>query len=118
MYSDSPCVGAKKVDVTPTRGLNKSTGRELVGADVNREVRREQLSNAVRPITGMNAQQFDQAGRRTRLTAEAQRRCRSLDEALPHAEQTERRAQGTSALAASQLELYALRKQYRDLGCD
>lgn len=58
-YSDSPCVGAQKVDVTPTHGMNKSTGCEWMGSDVRREVFREQLSDAVRPITGMNAQQLE-----------------------------------------------------------
>lgn len=117
-YSDSPCVGAQKVDVTPTRGMNKSTGRELTGADVRREVFREQLSDAVRPITGMNAQQLDQAGRRMKLSSEAQVACRQLDQALPLAEQAERAAQGSSALKAQQLELFKLRKRYRELGCD
>lgn len=117
-YSDSPCVGAQKVDVTPTRGMNKSTGRELTGSDVRREVFREQLSDAVRPITGMNAQQLDQAGRRMKLSSEAQVACRQLDQALPLAEQAERTAQGASALKAQQLELFKLRKRYRELGCD
>jgi len=27
-YSDAPCLGAQKVDVQPTRGLNKSSGTE------------------------------------------------------------------------------------------
>ena len=54
-YSDSPCVGAQKVNVTPKRGMNKSTGRELTGSDLRREVFREQLSDAVRLITGMDA---------------------------------------------------------------
>lgn len=112
-YSDSPCVGAQKVDVTPTRGLNKSTGRELTGSDVRREVFREQLSDAVRPITGMNAQQLDQAGRRMKLSSEAQVACLQLDQALPLAEQA---AQGASALKAQQLELFKLRKRYRELG--
>jgi len=117
-YSDSPCVGAQKVDVTPTRGMNKSTGRELTGSDVRREVFRDQLSDAVRPITGMNAQQLDQAGRRMKLSSEAQVACRQLDQALPLAEQAERAAQGSSALKAQQLELFKLRKRYRELGCD
>lgn len=117
-YSDSPCVGAQKVDVTPTRGMSKSTGRELTGSDVRREVFREQLSDAVRPITGMNAQQLDQAGRRMKLSSEAQVACRQLDQALPLAEQAERAAQGSSALKAQQLELFKLRKRYRELGCE
>ena len=117
-YSDSPCVGAQKVDVTPTRGMNKSTGRELTGADVRREVFREQLSDAVRPITGMNAQQLDHAGRRMKLSSEAQVACRQLDQALPLAEQAERAAQGSSGLKAQQVELFKLRKRYRELGCE
>jgi hypothetical protein len=71
VYSDSPCLGARKVDVEPTRGADKSTGKERVGSDVRREQQREGLANAVKPITGMNAKQFDVATNRTKLTAEA-----------------------------------------------
>lgn len=117
-YSDSPCLGAKKVDVTPTRGLDKSSGRELTGAGVQRERQREQFSDAVRPITGMDAQQFQQAGRRMKLSADAQRQCQILDRTMPGAEEAERRAQGTPDLKAAQLGLYKLRKQHRDLGCE
>ena len=117
-YSDSPCLGAKKVDVTPTRGLDKSSGRELTGADAQRERQREQFSDAVRPITGMDPQQFQQAGRRMKLSADAQRQCQVLDRTMPGAEDTERRAQGTPDLKAAQLSLYKLRKQHRDLGCE
>ncbi|MEK8086891.1 hypothetical protein WNB94_10760 [Aquabacterium sp. A3] len=85
-YADSPCVGAQKVDVTPTRG--------------------------------MNAQQLDQAGRRMKLSAEAQVACRRLDHALPRAERAEQAARGSSALQARQLELFKLRKRYRELRCD
>ncbi|OYU45296.1 MAG: hypothetical protein CFE44_08220, partial [Burkholderiales bacterium PBB4] len=41
-YSDTPCVGATKVDVPPTRGLNTSSGREWVGAAVRRAQSHEQ----------------------------------------------------------------------------
>lgn len=34
VYSDSPCVGARKIDVEPTRGVSKLSGRERVGRDV------------------------------------------------------------------------------------
>ena len=116
-YSDSPCLGAKKLDVTPTRGMNKSTGRELIGSDVEREQRREQIAEGIKPLTGMNAQQMDQFGRRMQLSSEAQQACRRLDQALPVAEQSERAAQGTSELPAAQLRLLRLRQQFRDLRC-
>ena len=117
-YSDSPCLGAKKIDVTPTRGLNASSGRELTGSDVQRERQREQISEAVRPITGMNSDQFAQSGRRSALSVEAQRECRKLDHDLPDAEQNEVAAQGTTQLKSAQLTLFQLRKRYRELGCE
>ena len=96
----------------------KALAAYFISSDVRREVFREQLSDAVRPITGMNAQQLDQAGRRMKLSSEAQVACRRLDHALPRAEQAERAAQGASALKAQQLELFKLRKRYRELGCE
>ena len=117
-YSDSPCLGATKVDVTPTRGLNKSTGRELLGADVRREQTHEQFAEAFKPVTGMNAQQLDKFGRRLQLTAEAQRRCQELDRLLPQAEQAERSALDPTQTKFAQANLFTLRKQYRDLRCE
>lgn len=117
-YSDSPCVGATKVDVTPTRGLNKSTGKEAVGADVRREQTREQIAEAVRPLTGMSSQQFDRSGRRMKLSADAQQECRRLDRTLPLAEQAERAAQGSPALKSAQVRLFNLRKRFRDIRCE
>jgi len=117
-YSDTPCVGATQVDVTPTRGLNTSSGRERVGADVRREQSHEQFAAAVRPVTGLSEQALAQRGRRQQLTAEAQQACGRLDQALPLAEQSERAAKGTGDVKAAQLKLYGLRKQFRDLRCE
>lgn len=58
-----PGAGAQKVDVTSMRRMSMFTACELTGSDARREAFREQLSLAVRPITGMNVQQLDQAGR-------------------------------------------------------
>lgn len=117
-YSDSPCLGATKVDVTPTRGLNKSTGRELVGTDVRREQTREQVADAIRPLTGMSAQQLDKFVRRMQLSGDAQRQCRELDHELPWAEQSERTATDPAQLKSTQIRLLNLRKQYRELRCE
>ena len=117
-YSDSPCLGATKVDVTPTRGLNKSTGRELVGADVRHEQTREQFADAIRPMTGMSPQQLDKFGRRLQLTGDAQRQCRELDRELLQAEQAKRSAQDPTQVKSVQVRLFALRKQYRELRCE
>lgn len=117
-YSDAPCVGATKVDVTPTRGLDKSTGQQRQGADVQRERHREQIAEIIRPVTGMTAQQLEQFGRRSKLTPEAQKECRRLDGALPQAEQAERAARGNSERQAAEQTLFKLRQQFRELSCE
>lgn len=117
-YSDSPCLGAKKVAVEPTRGLNKSSGRELQGSDVRNERFREGMAEAIKPLTGMNAQQVDQFGRRQRLSPEAQRQCRGLDQQIPMAEAAEAAAKADAELKAAQKRLFELRAAYRKQSCD
>lgn len=116
VYSDSPCLGAVKVDVEPTRGADKSTGQPRVGADVQRERQREALAEGIRPVTGMNAKQFEVATRRMKLGSEAQAECRKLDGEIPAAEADESRAMGSDRQVA-QARLLKLRQQFRDLRC-
>ena len=115
-YSDSPCLGAKKIDVEPTRGLNKSSGSERTGKDVSREVQREQFADAVKPVTGMTPKQFETAGKRQKLEPNAQRQCQSLDASIPYQEKQEALAP-SSARHQLQTELLNLRSEYRRLGC-
>lgn len=117
-YSDAPCLGAKKLEVEPTRGMNKSTGKALQGRDVRNEHVREGFAEMVRPITGMDARQLDKAGRRQRLSPEAQRQCRVLDQQLPAIEATERAAKSAPEVAAAQQRLLDLRVSYRKLRCE
>lgn len=116
VYSDEPCLGAERLAIEPTRGLDKSTGRELSGADVQRERRRESMADAIRPITGIDAKQFETATRRHQLTAEAKAECRALDREIASFEKSERA--GSAANPASvQGVLLALRRRHRELGC-
>lgn len=116
-YSDSPCLGAKKLEVEPTRGMNKSSGREMQGQDVRNEHFREGLAEAVKPLTGMDARQLDQFGRRQRLSPEAQRQCQALDRLLPQAEAAESAAKTGTELTSAQKRLFELRSAYRNLRC-
>jgi hypothetical protein len=117
VYSDSPCLGAQRLDVEPTRGMDKSSGRSRVGADVQRERINEAVATAVRPITGMSADQFEVARRRVSLPAAQQRACKQLDQAIPSAEAEERAAPPGPSLAAAQRKLYDLRVAYRNGRC-
>ncbi len=116
-YSDAPCLGATKIDVEPTRGLNKSSGRELIGNDVRREQNREIVAEAIRPITGMDAKQLDGRGRRMNLSPDAQRECRLLDTEIPTTERKEKRAVHTKDLIDVQEQLFELRHRFRTLRC-
>lgn len=116
VYSDSPCLGAQKIDVEPTRGLNKSTGRELIGSDVRQEKHRENMAAAIQPITGMNSKQFETYGRRMKLTSEVQKECKHLDIKIPIAEQEEKLTK-SDKLANSQSVLFGLRKRFREIKC-
>jgi hypothetical protein len=114
-YSDAPCLGAKKIDVEPTRGLT-STGKETAGADVQRERFNEGMAEAIRPLTGKSAKQLQVDGKRLSLTAPAQAECRQLDAAIPAAEQKERVAD-TRSRPAVQQELLTLRQRFIQLRC-
>jgi hypothetical protein len=116
VYSDSPCLGAEKLEVEPSRGLNAASGKERVGPDVQRELRREGMANALKPITGMDAKQFETTGRRMQLSVDAQRECRELDKSIPAAEVAERDA-AKEDLSAVQQRLFVLRTRYRELRC-
>jgi hypothetical protein len=117
-YSDVPCLGAQKLVVEPTRGLNKSSGKELVGQDVLTERRREALADALNPATGQTAEEFARGGRRTRLTQEGLRRCQQLDRDLPRAEAAEQAALPGEARRTAQQRLLVLRTAFRERRCE
>lgn len=117
-YSDTPCLGAQKLDVEPTRGLNKSSGQERQGVDVRREHLREGIAEMVRPLTGLNAKQLDQLGRRQKLSPDAQRQCQQLDPQVLAAEAAEKSARTAAELKSAQQRLLELRTAYRKQGCD
>jgi hypothetical protein len=116
VYTDDPCVGAKRVDVEPTRGLNKSSGRELTGRDVAQERQTEQFAEAVKPITGLTPQQFEVERSRVYLAPEAKSECARLDRRIAQAEAQER-TEPIETKPAVQRQLFALRKRHREMRC-
>lgn len=115
-YSDAPCLGAKKIEVEPTRGLDRSAGARKVGPDVQRERRHEEFAQAFQPVTGMNAKQLDLASRRMKLSPEAQRACRQLDLDIARLEAAEPLA-APEQVPGLQGDLYARRSSFRQLRC-
>jgi hypothetical protein len=115
-YSDEPCLGAQRLEVKPTRGLDRISGKKQVGADIQREYLNEGIAQAVRPITGMNPQQWETHKHRVMLPPESQRECRSLDVSIPRAERDEQQTTPNAHQQAQQ-QLYELRIRFRELRC-
>jgi hypothetical protein len=115
VYSDDPCPGAEALKIQPTRGMNKSTGRELVGKDVARENRNEILVDAIRPLTGMSQEQYGVHSQRVQLSAKMKSECRSLVLAIASLEKEERRARHDRIFV--QPSLFESRKRFRELQC-
>jgi hypothetical protein len=116
VYSDAPCLGASKVNVEPTRGLDSMSGVKRTGADVRRERTDENMAEALRPIFNETAQQRATRHHRFKLSASAKQQCAQLDARIPALEHAERGAKG-SDLAALQQTLLGARQEYRSLGC-
>lgn len=115
-YSDTPCVGGKVVDVTPTRGVDKMTGQSIKGNDVQREEYRAMVDDATYPLHGMSHKQMNVIRRRQKLSSSSQAQCASLDRQLPVLQ-----AQLAAAIGSAQgkvdVELYRARKLSFDLKC-
>jgi len=116
-YTDEPCLGAKRLDVVPTRGVDTLSGTKRVGKDVARDQHREAMARAFQPLTGMNEQQHATATRRYKLAAPAQRECRSLESAILDNEEVERRAGASSLVQSLQHDTLSMRKRYHELNC-
>jgi hypothetical protein len=115
-YSDSPCLGASRLEIEPTRGVNKLSGRERIGADVRREQQREAFADAIRPLTGMDAKQFDIQSRRMSLPGAAQQECLNLDSSIPVVESEEKHS-APPQLAGIQKRLFEMRLRFKTLRC-
>ena len=115
-YSDSPCLGATKVDVEPTRGLHKSTGQVKVGQDVQREKTNELMADALRPILNETPRQRETRHKRFMLKPEAKAECSELDVQIPSLERLERTSTRES-LPAVQRDLLTVRTRFQSLRC-
>ena len=115
-YSDKPCLGAERLVVNPSRGVSKLSGTERIGADVQSERRRDMWADALRPISGMNREQYEVFSRRHKLGAAAQEECRRLDPVLLELEAREKTADKAKR-SLIQHDLFVLRQRFTQLGC-
>lgn len=115
-YSDAPCVGAKVIDVTPTQGADKMTGRSSKGQEVQREEFHSTLDKATRPLHGLSHDEMDIRRRRYKLSSTEQLQCADLDEQLPVLEEKASKTAG-AAKGQADVALYQARKRAFDLKC-
>ena len=116
-YTDVPCLGAKRLDVVPARGVDKLSGTSRVGATVAREYHQENMARIWKPLSGMNEQQYATAVRRQALDAGAQRECRALEAAIVDNERIEQLGPARESAKALQHDTLNLRQRYHELRC-
>ena len=117
LYSHEPCLDAQVVDVTPTQGMNRSSGVSRKGADVQRIETRTMLANAMKPLTGMDEPQLKKLGERQRLAPSARQECDRLDARLAQEEAQTAQAVGEVDRQARAARVFESRGRYRGLGC-
>lgn len=115
-YSDVPCVGAKEIDATPTRGMDKMTGASRKGTDVRREEHSAVMADALKPLTGMTPDQYRVYKLRFKLSPGDKAECARLDVNLPKLGQRAATAH-SSEQALADVDLYKARKLFNDLNC-
>lgn len=115
-YSNAPCLGARRVDVEPTRGLSKSSGKDRTGADVRKERNNELMADALRPVFGESAAQRALRHRRARLDPNARVACERLDASLPLLEREQGQVSKVDRSRAEERLLFD-RQQFQRSGC-
>ncbi len=115
-YAEAPCVGGKVVDVTPTQGADRMTGRSRKGSDVQREEYRTLLDDATRPLHGLSHGEMDVIRRRQKLSREDQAQCESLDRQVTALEIQAAKVAG-GAKGQADVELYQARRRAFNLKC-
>lgn len=116
IYSDAPCLGAQRIDVEPTRGVNKISGAERTGKDVRNERTNEMLTEIWRPLLNETTEQRAKRHRRAKLGDDVQAQCRKLDRGIAGSEAQEMRTH-RSEREEVQKRLHDLRLTYRELKC-
>lgn len=115
-YTDEPCLGAQRVDVTPTQGVDKLTGTSRKGADVRAAEYNRRMAEALKSVFGETPEQRATRHKRGRLTPTEQGTCYDLDRILHRLERQERET-ANAAHQRTQAELLEKRSQYRQIGC-
>lgn len=116
-YSDSPCVGAKIIDATPTQGADRMGGTSRKGREVQRDEYTTVLDNATRPLHGRSHDEMNVLRRRGTLPGQAQQACARLDGDLPALEAASSGGASGEAKARADVDLYKARKRFFDLKC-
>ncbi|MEF9926678.1 MAG: hypothetical protein RR804_02490, partial [Massilia sp.] len=88
-----------------------------VGATVAREYQQEGMARALKPLLGMNEQQYATAVRRQALDAGAQRECRALEAAIVDNECIEQLGPARDSRETLAHDTLNLRQRYHELRC-
>ncbi|MCD6664171.1 MAG: DUF4124 domain-containing protein [Comamonas sp.] len=118
VYTDAPCLGAKKIDATPSQGFDTYSGKSQKGKEVRKDERRRLMTESMRPLHGQTYEAMKPRYERSErhLTPAEHAQCEALDKTMEALEEREKRATGDT-LKAVQLRLLRQRQRYRELKC-
>ena len=115
-YSNEPCLGAQRVDTMATRGLDKMSGVQRSGKDVQAEKDHESMQRVMQSVVGKNYRR-DRAIKRQYHTAFDKAQCERLDSQIEALEKEESYMKNKVQLEVLQAELFKRRKAFKDLDC-
>lgn len=115
-YSNEPCLGAQRVDTMATRGLDKMSGVQRSGTDVQAEKHNETMERAVQSVIGKNYRR-ERAIKRQYHSAFDKLQCERLDGQIEALEKEENFIKNKVQLEILQAELFQRRKAFKDLDC-
>ena len=91
-------------------------GRDGQGRRSRAQRNREQYADALRPLLGMDAAEYERQARRAKLLPAAKTECGRLDVDLARAEAHER-TDAKASLPTTQRTLFELRSRFKELRC-
>ncbi len=115
-YSDAPCLGTQRMEVTPTEGMDSLSGSRRTGADVRAERYNRQMAKAFEPLLGETPEQRKLRHRRWNLPAEGKQTCHQLDTDLRTLERVELQVAGAERQQVQE-SLLQKRNTFRRLKC-
>jgi hypothetical protein len=117
-YTDEPCINGTEVDVLPTQGLDKKSGKSLKGKDV-RDIEHRDMQHEyfIKPLVGWSKEDYRIYMERMSLSPQSREECYKLDSKLLKDKEAVKTTIDKAAKEQAELNLFETRKRFKVLKC-